>query len=183
MVLLDRDGVLNEDRPDYVRTPDQLVLIDGSAQAVARLNRSGVKVVVVTNQGGVGREVMDLAMLEAVHTRLREELAYFNAHLDDILFCADHPEHPTDRRKPAPGMIREALVKHGGEAAMTPMVGDSLRDMEAAAAMGCPRHLVRTGHGIDTLMVGFPQSVEPVRVHDDLDAVVEELLLPRGPAR
>ena len=176
MIMLDRDGVLNRDRADYVKTPGELVLIDGAARAVARLNRAGVSVAVVTNQGGIGRGLLDEAMLESIHAKLKEELARENAHLDHILFCADHPDQPTERRKPAPGMLREALDHFGEKAGATPMVGDSLRDLEAAAALGCPRILVRSSHGEKTLETGLPESVQPVTVHDDLAAVVDALL-------
>lgn len=183
MIMLDRDGVLNRDREDYVKTPEELVLIPGVARAVARLNRAGVTTVVVTNQGGIGRGLLDEAMLERIHAKLDQELARENARLDHILFCPDHPDHPgrptdhpTGRRKPAAGMLREALDRFGAAAATTPLVGDSLRDLEAAAALGCPRILVRTGHGRKTLEAGLPDNVQPVAVYDDLAAVVDALL-------
>jgi D-glycero-D-manno-heptose 1,7-bisphosphate phosphatase len=177
MIMLDRDGVLNEDRADYVKTPGELVLVPGAAAAVARLNRAGVTTVVVTNQGGIGRGLLDTGMLARIHAKLEEELACENAHLDHILFCADHPDHPTRRRKPAPGMLQEALkLCATATATTTPMVGDSLRDLEAAEALGCPRILVRTGKGRRTLETGLPDSVQPVTVHDDLAAVVDALL-------
>ncbi|MDP6031555.1 MAG: D-glycero-beta-D-manno-heptose 1,7-bisphosphate 7-phosphatase [Alphaproteobacteria bacterium] len=176
MIMLDRDGVLNQDRVDYVKTPEEMILITGAARAVARLNRAGVTTVVVTNQSGVGRGIFDEDMLAQIHTKLREELARENAHLDYILFCTDHPDCPTRRRKPAPGMLQEALEHFSAASAATPMVGDSLRDLEAAAALGCPRILVRTGHGEKTLKVGLPESVQPVAIYDDLAAVVDALL-------
>jgi D-glycero-D-manno-heptose 1,7-bisphosphate phosphatase len=176
MIMLDRDGVLNEDCADYVKTPGELVLVPGAAAAVARLNRAGVTTVVVTNQGGIGRGLLDTGMLARIHAKLEEELAHENACLDHILFCADHPDYPTSRRKPAPGMLQEALKLCGAAAAATPMVGDSLRDLEAAEALGCPRILVRTGKGRRTLETGLPDSVQPVTIHDDLAAVVDALL-------
>ena len=176
MIMLDRDGILNEDRADYVKTPGELVLVPGAAAAVARLNRAGVTTVVVTNQGGIGRGLLGIDMLARIHAKLEEELDRENARLDHILFCADHPDHPTSRRKPAPGMLQEALELCGAAAATTPMVGDSLRDLEAAEALGCPRILVRTGKGRQTLETGLPSSVQPVTVHDDLAAVVDALL-------
>ncbi len=176
MIMLDRDGVLNEDRSDYVKSPEELILIPGAAAAVARLNRATIKTVIVTNQGVVGRGVIDLAALARIHAKLEEELARFDARLDDIIFCPDHPDHPTWRRKPAPGMLQEVLERYGGEASQTPMVGDSLRDMEAAAALGCPRILVRTGNGVRTLAAGLPGHVQPVAVYDDFAAVVDDLM-------
>jgi len=176
MIMFDRDGVLNEDRADYVKTPGELVLVPGVARAVARLNRANVTTVVVTNQGGIGRGLLDEDTLARIHDKLCEDLAHENARLDHILFCPDHPDRPTERRKPAPGMLREALDHFGAAAAATPMVGDSLRDLEAAAALGCPRILVLTGHGEKTLEVGLPENVQPVAVYDDLAAAVDALL-------
>ena len=176
LVLLDRDGVLNEDRGKYVRTPDGLVMIPGSAEAVARLNARGVKVAVVTNQGGVGRGLMTDATLGEIHDWLRQELAAADAWLDAIYFCSDHPDHPTERRKPAPGMLLEALAEFGADPATTPMIGDTLRDMQAGQALGCPRFLVRTGRGEETLGNGLTPEVEPVSIHHDLAAVVDILL-------
>jgi len=176
MVLLDRDGVLNEDRSDYVKSPDELILIPGAATAIARLNRAGFLTVVITNQGAIGRGLFDLDMLARIHEKLRAELAREGAHIDDILFCPDHPDHPTERRKPAPGMLLEALSRHGGMAEETPMIGDTLRDMEAAAAIGCPRIMVRTGHGEKTLATGLGDDVQPVRVFADLAAAIDAWL-------
>ncbi len=176
LVLLDRDGVLNEDDKDYVRTPDGLVMIPGSAAAVGRLNAAGVKVAVVTNQGGMGRGLMTEAALGEIHDRLRRELAAADAWLDAIYFCPDQPDRPTERRKPAPGMLLEALAEFGADPATTPMIGDALRDMQAGRALGCPRFLVRTGQGEATLSNGLTAEVEPVSIHDDLASVVDTLL-------
>lgn len=176
MVMLDRDGVLNAERPDSVKSPDELVLLPGAADAVARLNRAEVRTVVVTNQGVVGRGVIDLDMLERIHDKLRDELARSGGRLDAILVCPDHPDRPTERRKPGAGMLREALERFEAAPAAAPMVGDQLRDLEAAAAAGCPRILVRTGYGRATEVKGLPDHVAPVAVFDDLARAVEHLL-------
>jgi D-glycero-D-manno-heptose 1,7-bisphosphate phosphatase len=179
MVLLDRDGVLTEDRADSVKHPDELVLLPGAAEAVARLNRAGVRAVVVTNQSVIGRGIIDNAMLERIHDKLHAELAGAGAHLDAIIVCPDHPDRPTVRRKPGPGMLREALARFAAEPAEAPMVGDSLADLEAAAALGCPRVLVRTGKGAVTEAKGLPAHVLPVSVYDDLARAVDALLKAR----
>ena len=176
LVLLDRDGVLNEDRPDSVKTPDELALLPGAAQAVARLNRAGRRVVVVTNQSIVGRGRIDQTMLARIHDRLRAELAREGAHLDAILVAPDAPETAGERRKPGAGMLHEALRRYRSEASETPMIGDALGDLEAAAAAGCKRILVRTGKGRATQAAGLPAHVLPVAVHDDLPAAVSALL-------
>lgn len=176
MVLLDRDGVLSEDRADSVKHPDELVLLPGAAEAVARLNRAGVRAVVVTNQSVVGRGLIDERMLERIHDKLHAELARAGAHLDAVIVCPDHPDRPTVRRKPGPGMLREALARFRAAPAEAPMVGDSLADLEAAAALGCPRVLVRTGKGAATEAKGLPAHVRPVSVYDDLARAVDALL-------
>lgn len=176
LVLIDRDGVLNVNREDYVKNPGELEMIPGSAEAVARLNAAGVLVAVCTNQSPIGRGMFDEAMLARIHDRLREELARAGARLDAIFHCPDAPGAPSACRKPAPGMLREALRRFGASAGETPFVGDSLSDMQAAFAAGCPRHLVRTGHGARTLAAGLPGELLPVRVHETFADAVEALL-------
>lgn len=176
LVLIDRDGVLNEDRPDFVKSPDELVLIPGAADAVARLNRAGVKVAVCTNQSCIGRGIIDLDRLEAIHAHLRARLAREGARLDALFVC---PHGPGDRcacRKPAPGLLRDALQRFGAAPDETPMIGDTLRDMQAAVAAGCRRILVRTGQGARTQAAGIPPEILPIAVHDDLAAAVSALL-------
>lgn len=174
LVLLDRDGVLNEDRADYVKNPGELVMLPGAAKAVARLNAAGCAVAICTNQAVVGKGIIDEAMLARVHDKLRDELARDGARLDAIFHCPD--AHPGPRRKPEPGMLREALRRFDAQAAATPFVGDNLRDLQAATKAGCPRHLVRTGHGAKIQAAGIPADVLPVRVHDDLAAAVDSIL-------
>jgi D-glycero-D-manno-heptose 1,7-bisphosphate phosphatase len=175
-VLLDRDGTLNEDRPESVRNPDELVMLPGAAAAVARLTKAGVATVVVTNQANIGRGVIDEGMLKRIHDKLRREIAAAGGRLDAILFCPDHPERATERRKPGPGMLREALDRFEIEPADALMIGDSLKDLEAGASLGCPRALVRTGKGRATEREGIPPRVRPVAVYDDLAAAVATLL-------
>jgi len=176
LVLLDRDGVLNIDRPTSVRHPDELQMIPGAAAAVARLNAAGLAVAVVTNQSVLGRGIIDTTMLERIHAKLRTELAAAGAHVDAFHVCPDPPEAPTDRRKPAPGMLLEALAAFGADPADTPMIGDALRDLQAAVAAGCPRILVRTGKGLETLAAGLPDDLQPVTIRNDLADAVTTML-------
>lgn len=176
LVLLDRDGTLNEDRPDSVKTPDELVMIPGAAEAVARLTGAGVPVAVVTNQANIGRGVIDAQMLSRIHDKLRREIAGRGGKLDAIIFCPDHPERATERRKPGSGMLREALESFGVDPADALVIGDSLKDLEAGARLGCRRALVRTGKGRATERAGVPPDLEPVAVYDDLAAAVEAIL-------
>ncbi|MSP77005.1 MAG: HAD-IIIA family hydrolase [Rhodospirillaceae bacterium] len=176
LLLLDRDGVLNADRGDFVKHPGELVLLEGAARAVARLNQARVQVAVCTNQSVVGRGIIGRDRLDLIHQTLREQLAREGAHLDLLLDCTDAPQGYSARRKPEPAMLLEAIRHFGAEPAATPMVGDTLSDLQAATRAGCPRMLVRTGKGRDTQGAGLPDEVLPVTVHDDLAAAVDAYL-------
>ena len=176
LVMLDRDGVLNADRPDSVTSPAELVMLDGAAAAVARLNQAGLLVVLCTNQGVVGRGVIDERMLERIHDKLRSELARAGARLDALFQCTDHPQNPGPRRKPAPGMLREAMARFRVAPQDAVMVGDALIDLEAAAAAGCGRILLRSGKGRLTQKAGLPDHVLPVAIHDDLAGAAAALI-------
>lgn len=168
LVLLDRDGVLNEDRADYVKTPGELVLIEGVGEAIARLNRASVKVAVVSNQSAVGRGIISPAMLDQINGRLTSRLAAAGARIDLFLVCMDAPGQPSTRRKPAPGMLHEALSHFRLPPSDAVMIGDQLSDMRAAKAAGVARFLVRTGKGAQTQAQGLPADVLPVSVYNSL---------------
>jgi D-glycero-D-manno-heptose 1,7-bisphosphate phosphatase len=176
LVLLDRDGVLNEDRPDFVKSPAEVTMIPGSARAVARLNRAGFKVALCTNQSAVGRKVITLERLEQINAYIRDQLAREGGHLDAIFVCPHAPWENCPCRKPRPGLLLDALRRFGADPDATPMVGDGLRDLQAAKAAGCARHLVRSGNGTKTQADGVTHDVLPVSVHDDLAAFVDALL-------
>lgn len=179
LVLLDRDGVLNDDRADFVKNPGELHMIPGAAAAVAKLNAAGYNVAVVTNQSCVGRGLVAPDMLDAIHRRLEMMLAQEGAHIDLLLTCPDPPWAASERRKPAPGMLTEAMRRFGEAPDATVMIGDSLRDLEAAARAGCRRVLVRTGKGRATQAAGLPESVLPVAVHENLAAAADALVASR----
>src|SRR3990172_10717807 len=168
LVVLDRDGVLNEERSDFVKSPDELRVLAGAGRAVARLNAAGHRVVVCTNQSCVGRGIIDGVMLERIHAALKDGLQAGGARLDDIFVAPDPPWAASEWRKPGPGMLREAMAKHRATPADTVAIGDSLRDLQAAATVGCRRILVRTGKGRATQARGLPPDVLPVAVFEDL---------------
>lgn len=176
LVLLDRDGVLNHDRPDFVKNPDELVMIDGAAKAVAALTQAGIKTCVVTNQSCIGRGIITEDMLNRIHAKLFDELAKAGAKLDLVLFAPDAPGPHTPRRKPAPGMVLEALRHFRCLPDEAVMIGDAERDLRAAYGAKVPRILVRTGKGAKTLGAGLPTDLLPVAVFDDLAAAVHHLL-------
>lgn len=178
LVLLDRDGVLNENRDDYVKSPGELVMLRGSAEAVARLNAAGHRVAVCTNQSAVGRGIVAPAMLDRIHDSLREHLARAGGRLDALFFCPDPPWAASDRRKPGPGMLQDAMRQFRVSPHDCVMVGDDLVDLQAASRAGVRRILVRTGKGRKTQGAGIPPEVLPVAVHEDLGAAVASLLGP-----
>jgi D-glycero-D-manno-heptose 1,7-bisphosphate phosphatase len=177
LFLLDRDGVVIVNRPTNIKTPDDLTLIPGAADAIARLNGASFDVAICTNQPEVARGIMSPAQLDVVHEALRRMLAAQGAKVDLILCCGY--DHKCPRRKPAAGMLREALARYGATPAQTPFVGDQAEDLKAAFHAGCRRVLVRTGLGRKTLEEGLPEYVSPVAVHDDLAAVAHAQLAGR----
>lgn len=151
-VILDRDGVLNREAGGggYVREPAEFFWLPGAIEALALLRRAGVRLSVATNQSGVGRGLMTMAQLEAVHDRMKTEASSQGAALDIVLFCPHAPDEGCACRKPAPGLIREAIARSGIAAADSLVVGDDQRDLEAAARAGVKAALVRTGKGRKT---------------------------------
>ena len=168
VVLLDRDGVLNEDRADYVKNPGELAIIPGVGEAIALLNAAGVKIAIVSNQSVVGRGIISLAMLEQINAHLITELRKAGAKIDLFLVCTDAPGQPSERRKPAPGMLREALTHFRAQPIDAVMIGDQLSDLRAAKAAGVARFLVRTGKGAQTQAQGLPVDILPVAVYNSL---------------
>jgi D-glycero-D-manno-heptose 1,7-bisphosphate phosphatase len=148
-VILDRDGVLNHDAPpgSYVREPAEFRWLPGALEGLALLRRAGLRLSVATNQAGVGRGLMSLEQLNAVHERMRAEAAAHGGALDAVLYCPHAPEEQCACRKPAPGLIQEAVARSGIAATDSLVIGDDQRDLEAARLAGVPAALVRTGKG------------------------------------
>ena len=174
-VILDRDGVLNREADDggYVLDPSQFFWLPGALEALAMLRRAGVYLSVATNQSGVGRGLMTLAQLEAVHDRMRAEASRSGATLDTVVFCLHAPEAQCACRKPAPGLIHEALSRSGIPAQESLVVGDSWRDLEAASRAGVKAALVRTGKGRETERLLYDAAVP---IYDDLPQLAEAIL-------
>ena len=176
LVLLDRDGVINEDRADFVKSPAELIFIPRALEAIARLKGHGHRLVVVTNQSCIGRGILNEEQLAAIHGKLRDNLAKLSGTLDDILVAPDAPWAATDRRKPGPGMLFEAMQKYNTPPEQTVFIGDSTRDIEAARAADCHRVLVRTGKGQKTLVEGLSKDLMPVHVAEDLEQAADFIL-------
>lgn len=170
LLMIDRDGVLVVNTPDNIKTPRQLRLIPNAAEAIACLNRSGYYVAMCTNQPEVGRGVMTRGQLDEVHDALEQMLAERGAHIDLILACTSVAKCPS--RKPAAGMLREALARSDAMPAETAFVGDQIDDLEAAFHAGCRRVLVRTGLGRKTAAAPIPHWLRPLTIVEDLAAAV-----------
>lgn len=146
-VFLDRDGVICENRDDYVRSWDEFVFIPGAAAAVAELTRAGHPVFVVTNQSAIGRKVVAAAEVDAIHERMRAIIEAEGGRIDEILVCPHAPSDGCGCRKPEPGLLTAAAERHDIDLAASWMVGDAASDCQAAATAGCGSVLVLTGRG------------------------------------
>ncbi|MBY0354573.1 MAG: HAD-IIIA family hydrolase [Rickettsiales bacterium] len=176
LVLLDRDGVINEDLPHGVTHIHQFRLLAGALEAMASLTRAGFRIAIVTNQSVIGKGLASDADVRAIHQMLCEQAEASGALIDRIYLCPDHPQQASFRRKPSPGMLLEALSDFNAVPERTPMVGDALRDLQAAHAAGCPRWLVKTGKGAQLLAQGLPAELMPVMVADDLRAAARDII-------
>ncbi len=150
-ILLDRDGVINQESDDFIKSPEEWQPIDGSLEAIALLNEHGYKVAVITNQSGVARGLFDDAMLEKIHAKMRQMAAEKGGKIDAIYFCPHGPDDGCTCRKPKPGLLESfAAEKNVSLSGMT-VIGDSLRDIQSAQAVGASPILVKTGKGQKTL--------------------------------
>lgn len=147
LVILDRDGVINHDSDDYIKSPDEWQPLPGSLEAIARLCRADYTVVVATNQAGVGRGLFSLEMLIRIHRKMASSIRDKGGRLDSVFFCPHSPAEQCGCRKPKPGMLLEISDRLGIGLSGVPVVGDSLRDLEAAEAAGAIPVLVKTGRG------------------------------------
>lgn len=173
-IILDRDGVINEDSDQYIKSPEEWIPIPGSLEAIARLSHAGYSVAVATNQSGIARGLFSEKDLDAMHSKLHQELARLGAHIDLIAWCPHGPGEGCRCRKPAPGLYETIAERWGITLKGIPIVGDSLRDLKSAVAVGARPILVRTGKGKMTeLEIG---DMEGVTVYDDLKQAVSSLL-------
>lgn len=166
-VILDRDGVLNSEAEDsgYVRDPAEFHWLPGALEGLAMLRRAGLYLSVATNQAGVGRGLVSLEQLAAIHARMQAEASAHGGALDAVLVCPHAHEAQCACRKPAPGLIQEAIARSGIAARESLVVGDDSRDLEAARRAGVAAALVRTGKGRQTEQLPRPAGVP---VYDDL---------------
>lgn len=174
LIILDRDGVINFGSDQYIKSPDEWRPIPGSLEAIARLTREGWRVVVATNQSGLARGLFEMATLNAIHAKMHKAVAQAGGRIEAVFYCPHAAESECDCRKPKAGLFNEIATRYGRELAGVPAVGDSLRDLLAAAAVGARPMLVRTGKGEKTLAAGGVPGDTPVFA--DLGEVVDHLL-------
>ncbi len=173
LVILDRDGTINEDSDQHIKSPAEWQPIPGSLEAIARLTQGGWRIVVATNQSGIARGLFDMATLNAIHAEMHRAVNQAGGRIDAIFFCPHAADASCECRKPKPGLLREIGARMGVELAGVPMIGDSLRDLEAAVAAGAKPHLVLTGKGKKTRDAGgLPAGTE---VAADLAAIASRL--------
>lgn len=175
MVVLDRDGVINRESEDFIKTPDEWIPIPGSLDAIARLTDAGLPVCVATNQSGVGRGLFDLDALDAIHDKMRRAVEAAGGDLAGIFFCPHAPDAGCDCRKPKPGLLLQIERRFGCSLADSPIIGDSARDLDAAIAVDGRPILVRTGNGRETELT-LATRTGRVPVYDNLAAVVSDIL-------
>ena len=178
LVILDRDGTINQASDEFVKSPEEWHPLPGALEAIGRLNHAGYHVVLATNQSGLGRGLFDVAALNSVHAHMVKTLAAHGGRIDAVFYCPHAPDEGCHCRKPAPGLLEQIAERYGVTLQGVPYIGDSLRDMQAAAAAGCTPHLVCTGRHTDLrgqaeLPPGFPADT---RIHADLAACVDHLL-------
>lgn len=177
LVMLDRDGVINTDiSPHGTLHWQDFQFIEGSLQAIALLTQAQFQLVIITNQSAIGKGLMSLSALNEIHSHMLSTIQSHGGNIQKIYYCPDHPDHPSMRRKPNAGMLLEALHDFKCPAHSSIVIGDALRDMQAAHSAGCPRILVQTGKGKETLHKGLPDTLQPVTICDNLLAATNYII-------
>ncbi len=160
-VLLDRDGVINHDSDAFIKSPEEWQAIDGSLEAIALLNQHGYCVIVITNQSGLARGLFTLETLKAIHAKMHQQVAACGGHITAIYYCPHGADSECECRKPKSGLLRQFAQEYAVDLYQVPFIGDSLRDVQAAQAVGASPILVKTGKGQQTLL-NYPHLTIPV---------------------
>ena len=183
LVILDRDGTINVDSDEFVKTPEEWKPLPGALEAIARLNHAGWHVAIASNQSGLGRGLFDVAALNAIHARMHKMLSALGGRIDAVFYCPHSPSEGCQCRKPLPGLFEQIGERFGVDLRTVPVVGDSARDLEAGVAVGCQPHLVLTGKAEALRGQPLPADAYPpgTRVHQDL-AAFADWLVTRGSA-
>ena len=175
LVILDRDGVINQDSDNFIKSVDEFIPLPGSIEAIAKLKHAGYHVYIATNQSGIARGFYTVEILHAMHEKLATLLKKHDAEIDGIEFCPHGPDDNCDCRKPKAGMYL-AIAKQVGLSDLSEVlvVGDSLRDLQAALSINAKAFLVRTGKGERTIKKG--EGLDGIQVYNDLSDFVNQLL-------
>ncbi|MGQ0656956.1 MAG: D-glycero-beta-D-manno-heptose 1,7-bisphosphate 7-phosphatase [Chromatiales bacterium] len=173
LLILDRDGVINEDHGEFIKSPAEWRPIPGSLEAIARASRAGCRVVVASNQSGLARGIYNISALNQIHDKMLRELAAIGGTIDAMFFCPHAPEEDCDCRKPKAGLLEDIGRRLRVSLENVPMVVDRLSDIQAAKTVGAKPYLVLTGRGRQTLHEAV--GLQNVPVYADLHAVVETL--------
>ena len=177
VIFIDRDGVINRDAPDYIRSWEAFEFLPGSLEALSALTQAGYTLIVITNQSMIGRGMVPLAVLEEMHRRMRAAVQKAGGRIFDIFFCPHRPDEGCDCRKPAPGLIFQARQRHGIDLRHTAMIGDNAKDIACGRNAGCGATiLVRTGSGPKAAKALAELKMEPSVVADDLNAAAQWIL-------
>lgn len=175
-IILDRDGVINQDSDKFIKTPEEWLPIPGSVEAICRLSQAGWKIIVATNQSGISRGLFDMQALADIHQKMHNAVISEGGKIDAIFFCPHGPQDNCKCRKPAPGMLFDIANRFEINLNGIPMVGDSLRDLQAGVAAGCDPWLVLTGKGKKTAKEQSNQLPDNTKIHQDLSAIADILL-------
>ena len=177
LIILDRDGTINRDSDDYIKSPDEWLPLPGAIEAIARLCQGGWHIAIASNQSGLGRGLFDLATLNLMHDKMNKLLAAAGGRVDAIFFCPHLPQDHCQCRKPLPGLFENIGERFGVALDQVHAVGDTLRDAQAAALAGCQTHLVCTGKSEDYSGSTPPENFPPqTMVHDNLSAFADWVL-------
>jgi D-glycero-D-manno-heptose 1,7-bisphosphate phosphatase len=174
-VILDRDGVINQDSKEFIKSPEEWIPVPGSLEAIAKLNHYGYRVYVASNQSGIGRGLFDIETLNAIHTKMLEELQRQGGRIEAILFCPHAPDQHCECRKPRPTLYQEIANRINHSLQYVPVIGDSMRDLEAAVSVGARPLLVRTGKGEQTLLQ-YADFLTGIACFADLAEAAEHLI-------
>jgi D-glycero-D-manno-heptose 1,7-bisphosphate phosphatase len=177
LIILDRDGTINADSDEFVKSPEEWQPLPGALEAIARLNHAGWHVVVASNQSGLGRGLFDVGSLHAMHAKMHKLLAAQGGRIDAVFFCPHAADDHCHCRKPLPGLFEQIGERYNLELLGVPAVGDSLRDLQAGAAVGCQPHLVLTGKAARYRGGDLPEGLPAgTQVHLDLAAFADTIL-------
>ena len=175
LVVLDRDGVINQDSSDFVKSADEWIPLDGSIEAIALLSEAGFTVAVASNQSGLARGLFDASALADMHNKLHSLVTDAGGRIDHIAICPHGPDDNCDCRKPLPGLLHQIGARFGVSMAGIPVIGDSLRDLQSAQSAQARPILVRTGNG-GKAEASLPENLSMIEVYDNLGAAVTTLL-------